>query len=203
MVQVQINNCSVKFDGKWIIKDFSHTFEPSGTYAITGKNGSGKSTLLKIIAAYLSPNDGTIKHTIHGTYIEPEGLFRYVSFAAPYIATIEEFSLEEVISFQRNFKPYCRLLSNNDIVKYSGLADSRNKPVKYFSSGMKQRAILMLAILSNTPLLLLDEPCSNLDMQARAWYADLLKEFGQNRTVIIASNHNREEYPDCNNLISL
>lgn len=68
---------------------------------------------------------------------------------------------------------------------------------------MKQRAMLIVAIMSNTPLLLLDEPCSNLDGQARSWYADLLNEFGQNRTIIIASNHNKEEYPNCNNLISL
>lgn len=203
MVQVEINNCSKKYQGNWIFKGLSHTFKPGTISAITGKNGSGKSTLLKIIAAYVTPTSGQIHLTINGKQIEPEDLFRYLSFAAPYMATIEEFSLDELISFQRNFKPYCRKLGNNDIVKYSGLADSRYKPIKFFSSGMKQRAMLIVAIMSNTPLLLLDEPCSNLDGQARSWYADLLNEFGQNRTIIIASNHNKEEYPNCNNLISL
>jgi ABC-2 type transport system ATP-binding protein len=60
--------------------------------------------------------------------------------------------------------------------------------VRNFSSGMKQRLKLVLAICSQAPLLLLDEPTTNLDAQGTAWYADLISQFGGQRSIVVASN---------------
>jgi ABC-type multidrug transport system ATPase subunit len=69
--------------------------------------------------------------------------------------------------------------------------------VRNFSSGMKQRLKLALAILSDTSLLLLDEPTSNLDATAIAWYGDLLREHVKDRTLLVASNRQEAEYALC------
>ena len=76
------------------------------------------------------------------------------------------------------------------------LTHAANKQVRFFSSGMKQRAKLGLAVLSTTPLLLLDEPTTNLDAKAVAWYQQLIADFTTNRLVIVASNQ-AHEYQFC------
>ncbi len=203
MIEVEISKCSKKFRGKWVFSQQDHVFKPGRTYAITGKNGSGKSTMLKIIAGFISPSTGSITWSFNGMKLERESVYKYVTMAAPYMELIEEFSLSELIHFQGNFKNYKNHLSETDIIKLSGLAEIRDKPIRFFSSGMKQRAGLTLAILSTSPLLLLDEPCANLDHDARSWYQTMLNNYKNDRTVIIASNHNLEEYPDADHVISL
>ncbi|HMJ48733.1 MAG TPA: ATP-binding cassette domain-containing protein, partial [Ferruginibacter sp.] len=65
--------------------------------------------------------------------------------------------------------------------------------IRYFSSGMKQRLKLVQAFFSNTPVLLLDEPTTNLDQEGVNLYMELIKEYSKNRLVIISSN-TRQEY---------
>lgn len=203
MIKVTVSRCSKKFRGKWVFSKQDHVFEPGHTYAITGKNGSGKSTLLKIIAGFVSPSSGNINWSLNGEKLVRESVYRHVAMSAPYMELIEEFTLHELILFQRRFKNYRDELAEADILQLSGLEENRDKPIKFFSSGMKQRAGLTLAILSASPLLLLDEPCANLDHEARLWYQKMLREYKKNRTVIIASNHNPDEYPGADNVISL
>jgi ABC-type multidrug transport system ATPase subunit len=88
------------------------------------------------------------------------------------------------------------------MVEACGLGGQEKKPVKYFSSGMKQRLKLVMAIYANTPLLLLDEPCSNLDEQGIKWYRDLMKTQLGKRTILIASNQGFE-YDFCDAELSL
>jgi ABC-type multidrug transport system ATPase subunit len=203
MIQAVINDCGKKFRQKWVFKNLNYSFEPGKRYAITGKNGSGKSTLIKIIAAYIMPTKGSVTRKMNGNTLINENVYLHLAMAAPYIESIEEFTLPELIRFQKKFKLFQSSLSEDDILNISELTDSRNKAIKFFSSGMKQRALLSIAILSSAPLLLLDEPCANLDADARMWYAQLLDQYGTDRTIIIASNHNEEEYPKCEHIISL
>ncbi len=203
MIEVNISRCSKKFRGKWVFRKKDHVFAPGHRYAIIGKNGSGKSTLLKIIAGFVSPSSGNISWSLNGNNLERASVYKHVAVSAPYMELIEEFRLPELIRFQESFKSYENNLSEYEIIRLSGLQESCNKPIKFFSSGMKQRVGLTLAILSAAPLLLLDEPCSNLDHEARHWYQTMLNEYGKGRTVIIASNHNPEEYPICDDIISL
>ena len=92
--------------------------------------------------------------------------------------------------------------SNDEIIQLLGLEKSRQKEIRNFSSGMKQRLKLALAILSDVPCVLLDEPCSNLDRQGIAWYQELLSKYTLNRTLIICSNQ-EYEYEICDKSISI
>jgi ABC-type multidrug transport system ATPase subunit len=78
-----------------------------------------------------------------------------------------------------------------------------DKPVRNFSSGMKQRLKLALAILSDTALLLLDEPGSNLDTEGLAWFRGLLMEHLEGRTLVVASNRQAEETFACTETIEV
>lgn len=128
--------------------------------------------------------------------IKPEAIFRQLSFAAPYIDLVEEFTLVETIAFHFQFKKYETGLDAEGVLGVLGLEAARDKALKHFSSGMKQRTKLALACCADTPLLILDEPTSNLDVAGVDWYQQLINDFGKNKTIIIGSNQ-AHEYAFC------
>lgn len=202
-MKIVADNIGKKFHPKWIFKNLGFTIDYGQSLVITGKNGSGKSTLLKIIAAYITPTAGKISWWIDNKVIEPDKVYHHLSVASPYLELIEDLSMYEMINFHGKFKAYREGLSADDLIVLSGLEASRDKPIRQFSSGMKQRLKLLLAICSISELLLLDEPCSNLDADSIHWYHQILSQASQNRTIIIASNNRPEEYPGYRNMIAL
>lgn len=187
-MRVQLNQVGKRFKYEWIFRGIDVAFHSGQAYAVQGPNGSGKSTLLKILSGHLSPSKGTISFQSEGKPIEINQVYQSVSFAAPYIDLIEDFTLKEAINFHQQFKPLLEGLSTKDLIELLGFEKSANKAVKYFSSGMKQRLKLILALCSRADLLLLDEPGTNLDTQGIDWYRDLIQRFHQNRLLVIASN---------------
>ncbi len=170
---------------------------PGQKSVILGPNGSGKSTLLQVIAGSVMPNEGTVAFEYEGKSILPDEIFNYTSLAAPYLELIEEFTLKEIVRFHFKFKSTVNGLTEKEIIDMTGLSDKAGQSFKFYSSGMKQRVKLALALFSNTPLLLLDEPCSNLDNHGIDWYKQIIDEFAKDRTVIVASNQNKAEYFFC------
>ncbi len=183
-----LNNVGKRYRFEWIFRQVNQDFEAGKQYAILGPNGSGKSTLLQILSGHLSPSEGQVDFYFNEKKAEPEEVFRQVSIAGPYMDVIEEFTLLEALQFHQKFKPYLHGLQANDLIDILSFSASKHKEVRFFSSGMKQRLKLALALCSDTPLVLLDEPTTNLDTQGVEWYRSLIEKFATNRTLIIASN---------------
>ncbi len=196
-MQVQLQNVGKKFASEWIFRGLNFSFEQNAPTVILGSNGSGKSTLLQVISGSLMEGEGKVIYTSDAHPIEQEQVYKFLTIAAPYLELMEEFTLSESISFHGQFKAWRNGLSAKDILEISNLSHAKDKQLKNFSSGMKQRVRLLLAILSDTPLLLLDEPCSNLDPDGCNWYAELIREHALNRTIIVCSNQVKEEYSFC------
>jgi ABC-type multidrug transport system ATPase subunit len=201
-MQIQVENLGRKFNKDWIFRNFDTTFQSNQPVAITGANGSGKSTLLQILAGILPATEGKVIYTFHQKNIEAEKIFRYLSLAAPYQELIEEFTLQESVAFHLQFKSFKNKLASNEFIKIIGLEKARHKPVKNFSSGMKQRLKLGLAFFSDTPILLLDEPTSNLDKNGVNWYQQYLGDNIADRLVLICSNQ-PYEYEMCKRIIHI
>ncbi|MGB4776656.1 MAG: ABC transporter ATP-binding protein [Daejeonella sp.] len=201
-MNILLENIGRRFNREWIFKNINYTFEQGESYAVLGPNGSGKSTLLQIICGSLSPSVGTITHRLENKQIDVEQVFEHISLTASYLELIEEFTLEEIISFHFKFKSYRDGLNATTIIDLLGLQNASQKILKYFSSGMKQRVKLALAFCSNAPVLLLDEPTSNLDIQGVQWYLSLIEQFSVNRLVIICSNQ-EHEYGFCDHQLKL
>ncbi len=190
---IDLVNLGKRFKSQWVFKDLNAQINDGETIAIIGPNGSGKSTLIKIISAALSPSRGEVKYLLGGEPKESEQVFNYISYAAPYLELLEEYSLSEMIDFQLNFKALRADLTKEEV--QSWLNFDPNKPIKDYSSGMKQRLKLALAVSADSDLLLLDEPTSNLDSQGMAWYKELIEKYTSDRTVLIGSNQ-PEEFRD-------
>jgi ABC-type multidrug transport system ATPase subunit len=125
-----------------------------------------------------------------------------VSYSGPYIQLVEEMTLMEHIRFHKQFKPFRQNLHENDILALTGLSHHADRQVRNFSSGMKQRLKLALAFCSDTALLLLDEPATNLDQQGLDWYLSLASTFSSDRLLIICSNQ-EQEYSFCSHQINI
>jgi ABC-type multidrug transport system ATPase subunit len=187
-VKIELQNTGKRFNTDWIFRNLSFTFEKNKSYAILGRNGSGKSTLLQVIAGSIHPTTGSVIYTIDGVEVNEQEIFRYISCSAPYLELIEEFKLPEMLQFHFRFKSLLTGYHLNKIAGMLGFNNVMHKPIRLFSSGMKQRVKLVLAFLSDTPLLLLDEPTTNLDQAGVDWYLNLINDFSKNRTLIICSN---------------
>ena len=204
-MNITLTNIGKRYNNEWIFRKVDHVFTSDNNYVILGSNGSGKSTLLQVIAGNLIPSEGEVEFKVQSSKfkIEEEDRYKHISFASPYLELFEEFTLAESIEFQAKFKPYFEGLTTEKIIALTQLEKNQNKQLKYYSSGMKQRVRLALAILSDTPLLFLDEPTSNLDKKSIDWYQQLVNDYSQNRLIIVASNQQEYEYPFCNKQINV
>ena len=191
-----------RFNREWIFKNVNYTFETGRSYAILGANGSGKSTLLQVISGSLTSSEGIVNYFNNEVEVDIENVFPELSLAAPYLDLIEEFSLSEHIDFHFQFKKFRKGYDKTSLIALLNLMHSEHKALKNYSSGMKQRVKLALAFCSDTKVLLLDEPTSNLDQQGIEWYRSLISRFSTDRLLIICSNQ-EHEYSFCGERINV
>ena len=212
-VGVRLINTGKRYNREWIFRHCNYNFISGKKYAITGPNGSGKSTLLQVIAGAIQHNEGTIEYINDPGYgIRPAPMTAgssgdtgssnhlQISIAAPYLELIEEMTATEVLSFHTQFK---KLIAPVPVILQAvGLEKAANKQLRYFSSGMKQRLKLAQAFFSDTPVLLLDEPTTNLDADGIGLYHDLIADHTNGKLVLISSN-DPQEYNFCDEVISI
>jgi ABC-type multidrug transport system ATPase subunit len=190
-MRVKLNKVGKRFNKEWILKNLSLDIPSHSSLSITGANGSGKSTLIKLIATYMEPTSGNLQYFENKKDYPIENIPQTIGLAAPYVDLIEEFSLKEHVEF--HFKFRSTPFSLDEIITRTNFQFSIDKKVKDFSSGMKQRLKLALAIHAENKLLILDEPTSNLDQEGIEWYRDQILQKIGTCTIIVASNQ-RHEY---------
>jgi ABC-type multidrug transport system ATPase subunit len=177
-----------RFQRDWIFRGLSRAFRPGSATAVLGPNGAGKSTLLNTISGQLLPTEGTLAYSLAGKTVAVEDLPRHLAYAAPYLELLEELTLWELLQFHTRFKPLRPGVSHEQLIALMYLEKSRNQLVREFSSGMKQRLKLALALYADAPLLLLDEPTTNLDATGVAWYQEHVQATRAGRTLLLSSN---------------
>ena len=194
-MKISLEHISKRFQRHWIFKDINYSFTGSGAYALLGPNGSGKSTLLRVIAGMQSASIGKVSYSTAGNIsLDTAKIFPHISFTAPGQEIVEELTLHEFLEFHFSFKKPLPGLDIKSIIAITGLQSIENKPIGDYSSGMKQRVKLAQAIFTDTPILLLDEPCSNLDQQGVEQYRNWIERYSKDRLVIVASNDVREYF---------
>jgi ABC-2 type transport system ATP-binding protein len=212
---ISVSDAGKRYNRDWIFRHFTYTFHTGTSYAITGPNGSGKSTLLQAIGGALALSEGKLELTVHSSQLtegqplstvhrqlSTDNLYQHISIAAPYLEVIEEMTVTEFLRFHETFKPLLAALTVEEIISEVGLKSAAHKQIRYYSSGMKQRVKLAQAIFSDTPVVLLDEPCTNLDTSGISLYQDLINDYCSSRLVIVSSN-DEAEYGFCGERINI
>ncbi|MBI1193051.1 MAG: ATP-binding cassette domain-containing protein [Bacteroidetes bacterium] len=191
-MRVEAKELGKRYRRTWVFRNLALNLESGQRWALTGVNGSGKSTLLRMLAAALRPTSGTLRWLEQEKQIPVDQVYTRVSLAAPYLELIDPFTLREHLAFHGQLKPWLPGWDAGRIMADTGLERHADKALRDFSSGMRQRVRLALAFYSQSELLLLDEPTSNLDAAGKAWFKETLERCAGSRLVVIASNVEEE-----------
>ncbi len=201
-MKIITQNLGKKFSKEWIFRNLSYEFLSGESYTFVGANGSGKSTLLQVLSGFMPHSEGVIDYKNLQKDITIDDFYKHLVIAAPYLELIEDFTLTEIIEFHVKFKPFIQQHSIQDFINFIELPNAQNKELKYFSSGMKQRVKLGLAFWSDCEIMMLDEPTSNLDVDATNWYLRNVQEYSKDRLLFVCSNQ-PTEYEFCRNILNI
>jgi ABC-2 type transport system ATP-binding protein len=160
-----------------------------------GPNGAGKSTTMRILTCFISPTEGTAKVHGHDVFDEPLEVRRKIGYLPQRAPLYQDMLVWDYLRFaadmrgldESTFKSRMR-----KVVEVCGLAQVLGKDINTLSHGYRQRVGLGQALIHDPPILILDEPTSDLDPNEKAEVIKYIKEIGKERTILL-STHNLAE----------
>ncbi|MGC8833736.1 MAG: heme ABC exporter ATP-binding protein CcmA [Armatimonadota bacterium] len=194
MVTLEIQGISKAFGDRVLFKDLNLRIESGQCLVVTGRNGSGKTTLLRIIAGLVRPTRGRVLVSDDNGVMDRSRLRKNLGMVAPDLVLYDELTaLENLMLFAR-----LRGLSGGSeaarqILEKVGLCERAGDLVATFSSGMKQRLKYAFAVQHSPPVLLLDEPTSNLDEQGADMVRKVISEQKERGILVVATNDPEEK----------
>jgi heme exporter protein A len=193
MISVELRGVGKSFNRRPIFADVNAVVREGCALAITGANGSGKSTLLRLICGLLVPSRGVVEITVDGHKHYPTDVRNCFGLVAPDVSLYGELTALENMGF---FARVRGLPARNDefaaLLARLGLADRGHDEVRTYSSGMRHRLKYACALLHHPPILLLDEPSTNLDEEGIAIVYQVIAEQKQRGILVFATNDPRE-----------
>jgi len=190
---INLNNITKLFGRRLIFSSLNYNFDSNTVYGIVGNNGTGKSTLSKIICGIITPTQGKVIHLESGKEIPAEKLHNKIGFVSPYLFLYDEFTAEENLFHFSKIRGLRYDKERADFLFNKFNLDTRkNDLLRGYSSGMKQRMKFIFALYHNPPLLIFDEPTSNLDTQGKDTVYNVIAEEKKDKCIIIASNENSD-----------
>lgn len=201
-MKISLTDAGKRFNRDWIFRHLTYEFSAGQSYAIIGPNGSGKSTLLQVLSGAIQLNEGNGQWTTDNRQLADDNIYSCISICAPYLEVVEEMTLTEFLNFHSGFKPFLSSITPEKIISILGLEKAVHKQIRFYSSGMRQRVKLAQAIFSDVPVVLLDEPCTNLDAVGIQLYHNLINDYCKSRMVIVSSN-DEVEYRFCREKITI
>ena len=201
-MKISTSKLGIHFNYKYLFKDLDLEFNSGTSYAVLGPNGIGKSTFLKLLTGFMAPTDGQVYYSDGAEDIDSVSWYKFIGFAAPYMDLLEDLSLKESLDIHFTLKPLNPSFSIAQIISNLGFEGKENQQLKFFSSGMKQKLKLGMALFSDLPIIFLDEPSTNLDQKAKDWYLDTVKSLAHEKLLIIATNE-KDDVSFCDTVINL
>ncbi len=185
-------NISKSFRQKEVLKNLSFSLQENTIVAICGTNGSGKSVFMRVLAGLVLPDSGKV--TVFGTTLGGKNEF------PPFTGIHFDNSGLLLTETARNNLLLLAMVSNivskeriDEVIRLVGLDPADKRPVRTYSTGMRQRLGIAQALMEDPKLLMLDEPTTGLDFAGQDWFHDLIHELqGQGKTILITS-HSKEE----------
>ena len=189
-ITIEAKSLKKRFGRNKLFKDVSFSLGVGDSLSITGPNGSGKSTLLKIIAGLQSPTGGNVNYRSGEEIFQPVDLIDLIGFTSPLINPYDDLTGMENINFIMKEKKEGPVIA---MLEKFNLAEHKDKKVRFYSSGMKQRLKLIITLLNDPLILLLDEPGTNMDRKGKDEIYSYLELIRKEKLIIIATNDKEEE----------
>ncbi|MEG0260051.1 MAG: ABC transporter ATP-binding protein [Lysinibacillus sp.] len=187
---LELNNITKNYDETVVLNNVSFSLGP-GVYGLLGSNGSGKSTLFRIISGLIKQNAGTVTYNHDDVRINSDTFRSVLGFLPQDFSYYPDFTgmkfmlyIAALKGINKNFaKKRCL-----ELLKLVGLEDVKNKKIKKYSGGMKQRLGIAQAMINDPEVLILDEPTVGLDPKERVRFRNLISSFSENKIVILSTH---------------
>ncbi len=163
--------------------------------AILGPNGAGKSTLMNMITGYLSPTSGDIfvmEKKLQDNLIASKSAIGFLSEGSPLYPDLSVYSFLGYMAELRGLHGNAKKIAIQNVIKSAKIETITNQKIETLSKGYKRRVGFAQSILTNPPILLLDEPTDGLDPNQKNHMRSLITKLGKNKTILI-STHLLEE----------
>lgn len=192
VISLELRDISKSFGARDIFSGINAKTGP-GCLVVTGRNGSGKSTLLRIIAGLIAPTTGEVVLSLDGQQVPSERRRDVIGMVSPDLALYDELSALENLRFFARVRDICR---TDDQLRSSlaqlGLEGREDDRIASYSSGMKQRVKYAFALMHQPPVLLFDEPSTNLDEEGIRAADSIITEHRRQGIVVLATNDQSE-----------
>ncbi len=185
---IKIENLMKDYGNIRALRGVSLDIERGETFAIVGPNGAGKTTLLNAIVGLVHPSGGKITVDSIEVSKNPKEIKKRIGYVPQRISFHENLSVFEVIEFYGALRGINNFNLAN-VLSAVGILEQKNKRVGALSGGMLQRLALAQAIISDPPILILDEPTISLDSEGRIAFKKLIREEKRKGKTILLSSH--------------
>lgn len=189
-MQLTLDRLTKQYGSKIAIDRINATFKP-GIYGLLGANGAGKTTLMRLICDILKPTSGEV--TFNGTNIREmgENYRAVIGYLPQDFGYYPNFTAMNFLLYMASLKGlnarYAKKKSL-ELLEAVNLSEVKNKKIKTFSGGMKQRLGIAQAFLNNPQILILDEPTAGLDPKERVKFRNLINSYAENKIVILSTH---------------
>jgi ABC-2 type transport system ATP-binding protein len=194
-VMIYANGLTKRYGSFRALDDVSFEVNKGEIVGFLGPNGAGKSTTMRILTCFISPTSGIAKvrgHDVFDDTLAVRANLGYLPQRAPLYLEMTVLEYLEFASRIRNIDRSKFKQRARSVVEICGLAQSLSKEIRQLSHGYRQRVGLAQALIHDPPILILDEPTSDLDPNERMEFLNYLKQIGKDRTVLL-STHNLKE----------
>lgn len=188
---IQVEHLTKRYGGHLAVDDISFTVEEGTIYGLLGPNGAGKSTTMNILTGYISASDGKVTIDGHDVLEEASAAKACVGYLPEQPPLYVDMTPLEYLNFVAELKKVKRADRKPQIdyaMQRTGLAGMENRLIKNLSKGYRQRVGFAAALLGNPKVIILDEPTVGLDPAQVIEIRNLIKELGQQHTVILSSH---------------
>jgi ABC-2 type transport system ATP-binding protein len=203
---VHAQGLTVRYGARAALSSLDLAIE-NGVTGLLGPNGAGKSTFLKTLLGFLTPAEGTIEVLGRPASRASSELRRSLGYFPERAVYIPELNAVESVALAGELGGLARqdaLARAHEMLWFTGLGEARYRPVEEFSTGMRQRTKLAMALVHDPDLLLLDEPTSGLDPAGRRQMLDLVREIGRRGISVLLSTHLLHDVEDvCERVVLL
>jgi ABC-2 type transport system ATP-binding protein len=194
-VMIYANDLSKRFGSFRAVDKISFEVKRGEIVGFLGPNGAGKSTTMRILTCFIAPTSGTVRVNGHDVFDDPLEVRRCLGYLPQRAPLYLEMSVIEYLRFCADLRHLDDATFNRrarNVVEVCGLAQVLGKEIRHLSHGYRQRVGLAQALIHDPPILLLDEPTSDLDPNEKTEFLDYLQQIGKERTVLL-STHNLAE----------
>lgn len=204
-MSIEVNKLSKKYGNQWAVSDVSFNIPTGQVVGFLGPNGAGKSTTMKMLTCFISPTSGSAKISGLSVGVDDLAIRREIGYLPEHNPLYFDMYVKEYLGFVANLCGITKHVTKrvDEMIARTGLEREQTKKIGTLSKGYKQRVGMAQALMNDPKVLVLDEPTSGLDPNQISEIRNLIREIGEERTVLLSTHIMQEVEAMCSRVITL